>query len=339
MSMSNKVAQQKCNSGQFKRMNYFHGMLLTEQDFVDEQTYIREKLKLHNRLHGAGVVRGLCLVKDCIVVDSVTVTKIFIDGGWALDCAGNEVVVCRNYLVPLDEKIEELRRFGRLQRVGECQPPEYEGPKLYIGIRYCECKSDPAEQLTSECADDRLRPQFSRVREGFNVQVFTQEELPGSVTHKKTGSKNGGSHNCPDCGGLHTCAEEEQIIILGSIENYDASTGNPDHKDATITNADNKLPAHRGWEAQKQSVLRQVLQEAGWIDISVLIGAAANRIEERLQTLGLKLRRIESIADVQQFFSKARDAQPWAAPGSKIDVVTDKSGNWVLFLFVNPPAQ
>jgi hypothetical protein len=41
--MSNKVTHEKCNSGKFKRMNYFHGMLLTERDFVDEQTYIREK--------------------------------------------------------------------------------------------------------------------------------------------------------------------------------------------------------------------------------------------------------------------------------------------------------
>jgi hypothetical protein len=341
--MSNKVVQQMCNSGQFKRMNYFHGMLLTEQDFVDEQTYVREKLKLHNRLHGAGVVRGLCLVKDCIEVDSVEVTKIFIEGGWALDCAGNEIVVCRDYLVPLDEKIDELRRFGRLKRVGECQPPEYEGPKLFVGIRYCECKSDPAEQLTSECADDRLRPQFSRVREGFNVQIFTQEELPGCSTHGRTRSKNGCSHgcsdSCPDCKGLHICAEDEQIIILGSVENYDTSAGNPDHRDATITNADNNLPARRTWEMQKQSLLRQVLGKAGWIDVSILIGETKTGIGERLQKLGLTLGQTYnsgSIDDAQEFFGKARDAEPWAAPGSVIDVVTDESDKCVLFLLVNP---
>src|SRR5262245_9558513 len=112
--MSNKVAQQQCTSGKFKRVNYFHGMLLTEQDFKDEQDYLRGKTKLHNQLHGAGVVWGMLLVKDCVRVDSEEVTKIFIEGGWALDCAGNEIVVCDHFLVPLDEKIDELRRFGRL---------------------------------------------------------------------------------------------------------------------------------------------------------------------------------------------------------------------------------
>jgi hypothetical protein len=348
--MSNKVVQQMCNSGQFKRMNYFHGMLLTEQDFVDEQTYIREKLKLHNRLHGAGAVRGLRLVKDCVQVDSIKVTKILIEAGWALDCAGNEIVVCQDYLVPLDEKIDELRRFGRLTRVGECQPPEYVGPKLFIGIRYCECKSDPAEQLTSECADDRLRPQFSRVREGFHVQIFTQEELPRCGTHGHTASQNCCSHgcsarcsdSCPDCKGLHLCADEEQIVILGTVENYDTSVGNPDHRDATITNADEHMPACRTWETQKQKLLRHVLEKAGWIDVSILIGEKKTGIGERLQKLGLTLGQIYnsgSIQDVQGFFGKVRDAEPWAAPDSVIDVVTDESDKCVVFLFVNPAVE
>src|SRR5262245_30536440 len=238
--MSKKVTHEKCNSSKFKRMNYFHGMLLTEQDFMDEQTYIREKLKLHGRLHGAGVVWGLRLIKDCVGVGSEEkLTKIFIEGGLALDCAGNEIVVCDDYLVPLDEKIDELRRFGLLKKVGECQPPVYEGPKLFIGIRYCECKSDPAEQLTSECADDRLRPQFSRVREGFSVQIFTLEELPGCVKHKQNGSTNGCSQPCQDCGGLDPCSEEEQVIILGYVENYDTSSENPSHEDARITLSEN----------------------------------------------------------------------------------------------------
>src|SRR5438270_4777046 len=178
--MSKNATPDKCSSGKFKRVNYFHGMLLTEEDFVDEQTYLREKLKLHNRLHGAGVVWGLELELGRVQVGTKDdVTKVFIGAGLALDCAGNEIVVCERYLVPLDEKIEELRRFGRLERTEDSYPPRYTGPKLFIGIRFCECKSQPAEQYTSECPDDRLRPQYSRVREGFAVQLFTAEELPG----------------------------------------------------------------------------------------------------------------------------------------------------------------
>jgi hypothetical protein len=353
--MSKKVAQDKCTSGKFKRMNYFHGMLLTEEDFVDEQTYLREKLKLHNQLHGAGVVWGLRLDKDCIEVISEVkpkkITKIFIDGGLALDCAGNEIVVCEKYLIPLDEKVDELRSFGLLNKVGECQPPKYEGPKLFIGISYCECKSQPAEQYTSECADDRLRPQFSRVREGFNVHIFTKEELPGCAKDKCAGSSKGCSHTCQGCGGLHPCREEEQIIILGYVENYDTGgTETSDHAKAKITLCENypRTPAYlresmwtyRRWEVQRQSMLRAVFREAEWVDVSFLLGEGTAEIGERLKEKGLKLGEIYntgSKGDAQKLLEKAKCAQPWAAPGSRIDVVTDNRSKCIIFLFVNPP--
>ena len=342
------VTQESCVSGKFKRMNYFHGMLLTEQDFRDEQTYIREKLKLHNQLHGDGVVWGLRLVKDCFKIDpKTTITKIFIEGGLALDCAGNEIVVCEDYLVPLDEKVDELRKRGLLKRMEECRPPIYKGPKLFIGIRYCECKFMPAEQYTSECADDRLRPQFSRVREGFEVRLFTEEELPGCAKHKGAMPATGCSQSCPECHGLHPCGEDELFIILGSVEDYDTSVENPDHKDAKITLCENHPPTpsylrmSRRWEAQKQGALEAVLKEAKWIDVSVLLGQEVQGIKERLEKMGLLLGEIYvpgKVGNPQAFLEKAKCAQPWAAPRSKIDIVTDDSNECVTFLLVNPPA-
>ena len=45
---------------EFERLNYFYGQMLSAADFRAEQSYFREKLKLHNRcLHGYGVVCGL----------------------------------------------------------------------------------------------------------------------------------------------------------------------------------------------------------------------------------------------------------------------------------------
>ena len=45
---------------EFERLNYFYGQLLSAADFRTEQSYLREKLKLHNRcLHGYGVICGL----------------------------------------------------------------------------------------------------------------------------------------------------------------------------------------------------------------------------------------------------------------------------------------
>ncbi|MFI5177705.1 MAG: hypothetical protein ACHQO8_04040 [Vicinamibacterales bacterium] len=44
----------------FDRLNYFYGQMLGVREFTAEQTYFREKLKLHNRcLHGYGTVCGL----------------------------------------------------------------------------------------------------------------------------------------------------------------------------------------------------------------------------------------------------------------------------------------
>src|SRR5262249_27245113 len=45
---------------EFRRLNYVYGQLLGVADFQAEQSYFREKQRLHNRcLHGYGVVCGL----------------------------------------------------------------------------------------------------------------------------------------------------------------------------------------------------------------------------------------------------------------------------------------
>src|ERR1700674_1886344 len=46
--------------GEFRRLNYFYGQMLSAQDFQTEQSYFHEKMKLYNRcLHGYGTVCGL----------------------------------------------------------------------------------------------------------------------------------------------------------------------------------------------------------------------------------------------------------------------------------------
>jgi hypothetical protein len=71
------TSSKECFSGvpEFERLSYFYGQLLGVQDFRTEQSYFREKLRLHNRcLHGYGVVCGLHLSpvpveKDCLPED------------------------------------------------------------------------------------------------------------------------------------------------------------------------------------------------------------------------------------------------------------------------------
>ena len=69
------------------RPNFFYGKLLTVEDLTQEQTYFIEKSKRHNRsLHGFGIVSGLKVSTDA--------GKIKITAGMALDCEGNEIIVC-----------------------------------------------------------------------------------------------------------------------------------------------------------------------------------------------------------------------------------------------------
>ncbi len=92
-----------CDYNNFKRARYFHGMLMTDRDFSEEQLYHNEKRKLLNRmLHGWGVVCGL-KVKPTDQPSS----KIIIEPGLALDCAGNEIFLREPYeLDVIDSKIQ-----------------------------------------------------------------------------------------------------------------------------------------------------------------------------------------------------------------------------------------
>ena len=125
--MNKEIKNKPCSSGKFKRLNYYEGMLLTEQDFKDEQNYFREKMKLHNRLHGFGVVWGLEITKKRIKEGNGCTDKFFIEPGFALDCAGNEIIICHPYRLPIDEIIEEFSQG--------C-PPLKEKVCLSISLKY-----------------------------------------------------------------------------------------------------------------------------------------------------------------------------------------------------------
>lgn len=74
------------DSDSLQRPRFFFGKLLTAEDFAQEQQYVLEKQKRHNRsLHGFGVVSGLKVTTKS--------GKIAVEPGLALDCQGNEIVI------------------------------------------------------------------------------------------------------------------------------------------------------------------------------------------------------------------------------------------------------
>lgn len=337
--MSKRTKLGKCTSGKFKRVNYFHGMLLTEQDFQDEQAYLREKLKLHNRLHGYGVVWGLGLKAKCIEVDTTPKTnkfKIFLEPGFALDCDGNEIIVCYDQLVPLDEKLQALLKAC------EALPN-----KLYVAVKYCECHSNPETQYTSTCAEDALHPQFSRMREGFSIQVFTKAEvgeiLEGNSSKKKSPDDCCHNHDRQTCPGLRGCCEEENIVFIGCIENFlgkGVVIGDPvnlDYKDEHINRyfqAKRVSPCRSAsqcmsddWEYVKWKTLIKACEKANRIDFSGVVGRTVEEAITYLRSIKLDdnpiIKPIEDYA-FKDLLNKVKVTFPCAPENAQIELITDK---------------
>ena len=338
--------ERACTFGRFKRLQYFEGMLLTEQDFQDEQTYYREKLRLHNRLHGQGVVCGLDLKAKCIEVEGKSVWKIFIETGLALDCAGNEIVVCQPQRVDIETKIREL--YQSCQTVDPL-------PTLCVGLTYCECKSDPEAQHVTDCIDNFLPRHFSRVREGYAVQVFTQDELPKCCKHDDCWPDDNDKGSKETCWELAGCCQAECCpVLVGCIKGYLSKDNwyteiqNLDARSFTDAMIDrcckpayiDAYSSNQQWERQKQMALHTACKEFGWIDLSGIVGKSQDKattcLEKSFPLSEIsKITKITGMADLtsderKALLTRINGAVSCVPSDSKIELIIDKD-NCVLF--------
>jgi hypothetical protein len=122
-----------------KRLRYFDGQLLKDQDFVDEQKYFIDRQRRYNRfLNVAGIIHGLTLTTAS---DLVTVAP-----GAALDNRGR--------LVVLSDQVIETERQAPLR--------DYRGQTADLVILY---KEDP-DPPTGNAPRFREKPQLTVVRSG-----------------------------------------------------------------------------------------------------------------------------------------------------------------------------
>jgi hypothetical protein len=156
-----------CDYNDFKRVRYFHGMLMTDRDFREEQIYHNEKRKLLSRmLHGWGVVCGLR-----IKATSPVSSKIVITPGMALDCHGNEILVCEDFEVDL-KKETCLYPDTSKDRDPCAEGGDERECKYYVAIRYNEAPTDPLPVYTPSGGCEDKVCEHSRTREGFCVRLF-----------------------------------------------------------------------------------------------------------------------------------------------------------------------
>jgi hypothetical protein len=226
-----------CDYNNFKRARYFHGMLLTDRDFREEQIYHNEKRKLLNRkLHGWGVVCGLGIKES-----NPKSSKIIITPGMALDCHGNEILVCEDF--EIDLKKETCICPDTSKEKDPCADKERDDKecKYYVAIKYNEVPTDPVPVYTPSGGCDEKVCEYSRTREGFCVKLLKtipcHAVTPKNVLFEKINDcskepddkrldclKNAleafhhsfceEPYPCPVC----CCCGGEAYVILGSID-------------------------------------------------------------------------------------------------------------------------
>lgn len=158
----------------FDRPRFFCGQLLTDKDLDAAQRYVIEKNKLHNRhIVGTGVVCGLPV--RCDPCDGIVV----IEPGYAIDCCGNDIVVCESYEFDVIDYLEKCFRKDDPGCEGKIRPPRVRcddrAREYCLIISYIEEPARPVTALVRNngCSTKKCEP--SRTKEGFRVDLIVKE--------------------------------------------------------------------------------------------------------------------------------------------------------------------
>jgi hypothetical protein len=159
----------------FERPRFFGGQLLTDKDLEAAQRYVIEKNKLHNRyLVGTGVVCGLAVRCDPCCDGSVTV-----EPGYAIDCCGNDIVLCQPETFNILDCLEKQRQEEEPYCGTKIRTPKSRGdeqPKEYCLVLFYD--EEPANPITAlirdnGCSNTRCEP--SRIRETFRFGIIEKQ--------------------------------------------------------------------------------------------------------------------------------------------------------------------
>lgn len=150
-----------------KRVCYSNGLVLGVDEFVQEELYLLERHRLHNRaLHGYGTVCGLEVGER----DLGQGPELVVGPGLALDPRGREVRVPRAQCARLNEWLE------RHPEVGGGSPPASPPDEitLYAVLCYRECKTDEVPVPGGPCRtlEDSTAP--SRIEDAFELRLDTE---------------------------------------------------------------------------------------------------------------------------------------------------------------------
>jgi len=133
-------------STSFERPRFFQGQLLAVDDLAQEQNYLREKLRRHNRmLHGWGIVCGLEVTPNG--------SNVLVAPGYALGPCGDEISIEQATTIDVSAKDDAT---------------------FYLAVRYAEELTKPVPAPVAEGGD----VEYSRIRDSYELEVLA--ELPTS---------------------------------------------------------------------------------------------------------------------------------------------------------------
>lgn len=143
----------------YKRVNYVMGLVLGVDEFQQEELYLLEKHRLHNRaLHGYGTVCGLRVWWR----DTAKGPEILVEPGVAVNPKGQVIRVPQTQCALLDDWLER-NNAALAPSLGS--PPAKQ--RIYLNLCYHECKTDSVPIPSGPCisVEDSSAP--SRIADTF----------------------------------------------------------------------------------------------------------------------------------------------------------------------------
>jgi hypothetical protein len=223
-----------------ERTRYFARQIVGPDDLTQDQIWIRDKLRRHNRLlHGWGVVCG------AFVREGDAPCQLVVEPGYILGPYGDEIVIDREVVIDACLVDPDGNATGPCGDVDPwCSPVRVTRPAdapLYLAVRYDECETRPVRAHGCGCGCDDVGCEYSRVRDSFALKLLT--ELPAAYTDMTPPPLTAAfscetRRNCPPC-------PSEPWVILADVTVGDTEIVQLDcvkHRRVVVTFAQNFIP-------------------------------------------------------------------------------------------------
>lgn len=219
-----------------ERTRFYPRQLVGPDELTQDQMWMRDKLRRHNRLlHGWGIVCGCEVRQPRDAKGRPRPWTVVVSAGDVLGPFGDEIVV--SGATDFDLRMEESASGDCMQPVDPwCADVRVERrPRrtLYLAIRYDERLTRPVRAIGAcGCSGEDHACEYTRVREGFALAVL--DELPGA--YREADKENNGKDSGVLAGVLRCspefaesvrpcppCPEDPWVVLADIVADADGS--------------------------------------------------------------------------------------------------------------------